>query len=101
MKIATLLTFFNRKDKTLSCLESLFKVCKLYNEKSSSESIDLSVFLVDDGCTDGTADAIKEKFQDKPIHIIRGTGSLYWCRGMCLAWNSALQYSRTGISIYC
>lgn len=94
MKIATLLTCFNRKNKTLSCLETLFRVLEFYNNRTREEIIELEAFLVDDGCTDGTADAIKEKFHDKPIHIIQGTGSLYWSRGMCLAWNSALQYSK-------
>lgn len=91
MKIAVLLTCFNRKEKTVSCLESLFRVLECYNKNPTFELIELSVFLVDDGCTDGTVDAIKEKLKEKPIYIIQGTGSLYWSRGMCLAWEESLK----------
>lgn len=53
MKIAVLLTCFNRKEKTLACLAGLYESQKVYNERNSTP-IEMEVFLTDDGCTDGT-----------------------------------------------
>ncbi len=78
-KIATLLTCFNRVDKTVRCLENL--------EQSKPDNVDLHVFLVDDGSTDGTGDTVRKKFPN--VEVIQGTGSLYWNRGMHLAWKTA------------
>jgi GT2 family glycosyltransferase len=47
----------------------------------------LSLFLVDDGCTDGTADAVREVWPEATI--IHGNGQLYWCGGMRVAWAEA------------
>ncbi|WP_158974678.1 glycosyltransferase family 2 protein [Cellulophaga sp. L1A9] len=78
-KIAVLLTCFNRVDKTLACLENLFA--------SVPDNMVLKVFLVDDGSTDGTGVSVREKFPQ--VQVIQGTGSLYWNRGMHLAWDTA------------
>lgn len=79
-KLAVLMTCHNRKDKTMTCLSSLYK---------ASQPIDYSidVFLVDDGSTDGTGEAVKEKYPE--VNIIKGDGSLFWNQGMRLAWNVA------------
>ena len=79
MKISVLLTCHNRKEKTLICLRKLFE--------QDVRNVEFDVFLVDDGCTDGTAEAVREEFPK--IHIIQGDGSLFWNRGMCLAWEEA------------
>jgi GT2 family glycosyltransferase len=47
----------------------------------------MEVFMVDDGSTDGTGQAVKMKFPG--VNIIQGTGSLFWNRGMHLAWCTA------------
>ena len=75
--IAVLMTCFNRKDKTLKSLESLFR-----------QNADVDVYLVNDGCTDGTHEAVTLQFPQ--VNIIRGTGSLFWNRGMHLAWTTAV-----------
>lgn len=93
MKIAVLLTCFNRKIKTLSCLQSLYHALEVYNNKYENK-IDLSIYLTDDGCTDGTGNAVRENFIDKNITILQGTGNLFWAGGMCLAWNTALRYNK-------
>lgn len=90
MNIAVLLTCFNRKDKTVSCLDNLYSALDFYNSKNLQSTLSLEVFLVDDGCTDGTANAVMTQFYDKKIHIIQGTGSLFWAGGMRLAWSKAL-----------
>lgn len=79
-RIAVLLTVFNRRETTLACLESLFS-------GSVPEGYSIEVYLTDDGCTDGTADAVRERFPD--VRIVAGDGSLYWNRGMIAAWNEA------------
>ena len=79
--IAALLTCHNRKDKTLACLEALYS-------QELPENVRISVYLVDDGCTDGTADAVRGRFQK--INILQGDGSLYWNGGMRLAFNKAM-----------
>jgi GT2 family glycosyltransferase len=78
--IAVLITCHNRKEKTLSCLTALFN-CIL------PDGYTFDVFLVDDGSTDGTSNAVKEKFPQ--VNIIQGNGNLFWNRGMHLAWTIA------------
>jgi GT2 family glycosyltransferase len=81
-KTAVLLTVHNRKEKTLACLDALY-ACVL----PIGHSID--VYLVDDGCTDGTSEAIRELFPR--VNIIKGSGELFWNRGTYLAWQTAIQ----------
>lgn len=90
MKIAVLLTCFNRKDKTISCLTSLYHALDVYNE-NIEDKIDLFIYLTDDGCTDGTADAVRNNFANKNITILQGDGNLYWAGGMRFAWKEALK----------
>lgn len=80
--IAVLMTCHNRKQKTIECLQALFNQSHIENVKSN-------VFLVDDGSTDGTKQAINDLFPD--VTVIEGTGNLYWARGMSLAWQEALK----------
>lgn len=93
-RIAVILTCFNRKDLTLASLQSLYQAQRTYNEIGENK-LSLSVFLTDDGCTDGTADAILSSLPNEDIHIIQGTGSLYWAGGMRMAWKQAL---KSGVS---
>ena len=79
-KIAVLLTCHNRKVKTISCLKSLY-------EATLTKGFSLEIFLVDDGSTDGTAESVEKEFPK--VKIIKGTGNLYWNRGMHLAWKTA------------
>ena len=79
--IAVLITCHNRKVKTLLCLQSLF------SQKGIGDFYDIEVFLVDDGCTDGTPEAIRQNFPQ--VTIIKGNGELYWNSGMHLAWKMA------------
>lgn len=81
--IAVLLTCYNRKEKTLNSLKAL------YAQDQVGELFSLHVFLVDDGSTDGTAESVSQAFPS--VVIIKGTGSLYWNRGMHLAWTKAAE----------
>lgn len=79
-QIAALLTVHNRKEKTLACLQGLF-------DQPLPKDCLLNVYLTDDGCTDGTAAAVKQHFPN--VRIIKGDGNLYWNRGMYRAWEEA------------
>lgn len=78
MKIAVILTCYNRRDVTLQCLTHLYSIKK-----------ELDVYCVDDASTDGTSDAIRKTFPN--VNVINGTGELFWCRGMNLAWKTAVK----------
>lgn len=92
MNIATLLTCFNRKEKTLKCLSRLFSAADKYNAGHNADHrINVSVFLTDDGCMDGTSEAVTEACKDRDLHIIKGDGNLFWAGGMREAWKTALK----------
>ncbi len=80
VSIAAILTCHNRKKKTLTCLADLM------NQDEISK-VDLHVYLVDDGSTDGTSDAVKQKFPQ--VNILQGDGTLYWNGGMRFAFSIA------------
>ncbi|RJP75609.1 MAG: glycosyltransferase family 2 protein [Desulfobacteraceae bacterium] len=81
--IAILMTCHNRKNTTLSCLEALMN-------QEPNPGIRISVFLVDDGSEDGTADAVSEQFPH--VKILYGNGSLYWGGGMRMAFDEASEH---------
>ena len=78
--IAVLLTVFNRREKTLQCLERLYRQVPL-------EGYEVDVYLTDDGCTDGTPEAVAAQYPE--VRVIHGRGDLYWNRGMWTAWDTA------------
>lgn len=91
--IAVIITCFNRCKLTVESLRALFLSCSQYNAAHREETVVLSVFLTDDGCTDGTAETVLSSFPEEKIHIIRGNGSLYWAGGMRKAWATAIERS--------
>ena len=91
INIATIITSFNRKEKTLLCLEHLYKALDAYNNGEDTDKVAMSLFLTNDGCTDGTPESIRECFSDKDITILDGDGNLYWAGGMRFAWKEALK----------
>lgn len=79
-EIAVLITCHNRKEKTLACLTALYN-CII------PDNYIFEVYLVDDGSTDGTSQAVKDNFPQ--VNIILGNGNLYWNQGMRLALETA------------
>ena len=73
-RLCAVLTCFNRREKTLACLEAL------QASGRDTEGIDLQAVLVDDGSTDGTAVAVRLRFPW--VDVVQAEGDLYWCRGM-------------------
>ena len=81
MEIAVLLATFNRKEKTIACLRTL------YAQKFSTE-VKIDVYLTDDASIDGTKEAVKKEFPQVMIFV--GSGSLFWAGGMRNSWQKAL-----------
>lgn len=71
----------NRREHTLSCLRAL-------RQQTVDGKVVIEVYLLDDGSTDGTSEAISNQFPD--VHIIKGDGSLFWNRGMHEAFAAAI-----------
>ncbi len=81
--VAVLLTCHNRCATTVEALGAL--------RGAAGDHITLHTTLVDDGSTDGTAEAVEREFPE--VHRIRGSGDLYWNGGMRLAWQSAIKFN--------
>ena len=79
MRIAVLMTCYNRYEVTRRCLVRLF-------ESVLKDGIDYDVWLVDAASPDRTGNRIKKEFARVNLICCEG---LYWCRGMHLAWRSA------------
>jgi len=79
--VAVLLTVHDRKEKTLECLK---QVCV----QQLPDGYAVDIFLTDDGCTDGTSEAVAREYPQ--VNIIHGDGTLFWNRGMAKAWTAAV-----------
>ena len=79
-RVAVLMACHNRVEKTLRSLECLAQAAR---------GMPYDVFLVDDGSTDGTSDMVKARYPS--VNVIHGDGSLYWAKGMHLAWQTAAE----------
>src|SRR5215213_1125781 len=77
--LAVLITCHNRRAKTIACLDALFTQARFAGG--------FRVFLVDDGSTDGTREAVEAQFSN--VTILRGNGTLFWCGGMRKAFAAA------------
>ncbi len=81
MKIAVLLTTYNRESKTINCLRSL-------NNAILPFSWEYNVFITDDNSSDQTVNSIISNFPN--INIVVSKNNLYWARGMNESWKRAL-----------
>lgn len=82
MKLAVLMACYNRRAKTVECLQQLAVAAR-------RAEVDYQLFLFDDGSTDGTADAV-QSLEPNAV-ILRGDGSYFWNRSMNRAFDAALQ----------
>lgn len=83
--VAILLTVFNRKEKTLRCLDSIqMAYC------SELIPFHINVYITDDGSSDDTEKEILDRRYGFSISILKGDGNLFWNRGMINSWNAAL-----------
>jgi GT2 family glycosyltransferase len=81
-RLAVILTCHNRREKTLTCLDALARSAVV-------AAVDFHAYLVDDGCSDGTGEAVKQKFPRTTV--ILGSGALFWNGGMRLGFREALR----------
>lgn len=72
----------NRRELTLQCLRSLSRIDR--------SGLDVTIFVVDDGSTDGTADAVRRDFPE--VHLVQGTGDLWYTAGTNLGIHAALKH---------
>jgi GT2 family glycosyltransferase len=79
-RIAAIMAAYNRKDLTLACLASL--------RAQRVDAVTLDAIVLDDASTDGTGQAIAERFPEATV--LRGDGQRYWNGGMRLAFAAAL-----------
>jgi GT2 family glycosyltransferase len=77
-RVAVLMTCHDRRALTVRCLESL---------RAQSGDADVALFVVDDGSSDGTTQAIRAVWP--AAQVIPGDGALFWNGGMRLAWGTA------------
>lgn len=79
--IAVLIAVHNRLATTLACLEQLYT-------QPLEPGVQLRVFLVDDGSTDGTTQAIQQQYPQ--VDLLQGNGHLFWGGAMRLAFQTAM-----------
>ncbi len=82
VKVEVVTPVHNRKELTLACLRSL--------AAADQSGLDLHIVLVDDGSTDGTAEAIRKEFPN--VEVITGDGNLWYTAGMNVALKAALKH---------
>jgi GT2 family glycosyltransferase len=80
--IAVLLTCFNRRQKTLACIDAVLA-------QTALDDVALDFYITDDASRDGTAEALLGKYH--AIRLLNGDGSLFWNGGMRLAWAEAFK----------
>ena len=81
LKIAIVTPIHNRREITLQCLRSLSRIDRT--------GIDLSIFIVDDGSTDGSWEAIEHNFPE--VNLIKGDGNLWFTEGTNVAIREAMK----------
>ena len=81
-KVALVIPVYNRRDTTLQALKSLSRIDK--------RGLDVRVYIVDDGSTDGTSDAIREHYPE--THLIQGDGTLHYAAGTNRGISAALEW---------
>ena len=81
-KIAVVFTYYNRKEKTINCINKLHA-----SVEKMGNTVQLSYYACDDGSTDNTSDELKKIIPD--LFICKGTGDLFWAKGMAKAMEYA------------
>jgi GT2 family glycosyltransferase len=81
VRIEVVTPVHNRKELTLRCLDSL--------KQADLTGIEIHVIVVDDGSTDGTAEALAQQFPD--VTVVPGDGSLWYTAGTNVGLKEALK----------
>ncbi len=83
LKIEIVTPVHDRREETMQCLKSI--------SRSVTEGSAVHVIVVDDGSTDGTADAIRADFPD--VEIVVGNGDLWYTAGTNRGIEAALKHA--------
>jgi len=83
-RIAILIASFNHREKLLQCLAAAFNQIAVL---SSDKQYSFDVFVVDDASTDGSAEAVRDKFPQ--VNVTRNPEKAYWNRAQHQAWKIA------------
>lgn len=95
-RVALVMPVFNRREITLQCLRSLRRV--------ESTSLQIRIFVVDDGSQDGTSDAIRRDFPE--VELIAGDGTLHYAAGTnrgieaAMKWNADFVVTMNDDAVY-
>ncbi len=82
IRLAIVSPVHNRRELTLQCLRSLSRI--------DPTGFEVATYIVDDGCTDGTREAIEQQFPE--TNIVQGTGELWYTAGTNLGVVAALKH---------
>ena len=82
MRILSIFTCYNRKEKTKKCIETILA----YNP-----ACEFTFVAVDDGSTDGTYEMLQNLQAEVCIYIVRGKGDWFYSAGMNAGMEYALQ----------
>jgi GT2 family glycosyltransferase len=82
MKVGIAIPVHNRRDTTLQALGSI--------ARADMRGLDVKVFIVDDGSTDGTAEAIARTFPG--VQIVPGDGTLHYAGGTNRGMSAAIAW---------
>lgn len=89
MKIAVIIPVFNRRETTLNYLKQMGQL--------DHGDAELTIIVVDDASTDGTAEAIKQHFP--ATIVLPGSGNLWWTGAVNVGVQYALQGSFDAVLI--
>ena len=81
IRIAALMTCHNRVACTTQSVRAL--------KAQTVPGVSVDLFLVDDGSSDGTAQAVRDIFPQ--VTILTGDGNLFWCGGVRWAFEQAIK----------
>jgi len=81
-KVEIVTPVHNRREETLQCLKSLARIDRT--------GLSVHMIIVDDGSTDGTAEAVKSEFPD--VEIVKGDGNLWYTAGTNRGLEAALRH---------
>ncbi|MGB4989617.1 MAG: glycosyltransferase, partial [Pyrinomonadaceae bacterium] len=82
IRVAFVIPVHNRREITLQCLRSLARIDRT--------GLSIKIFIVDDGSTDGTSDAIREQYPD--VELISGDGTLHYAGGTNRGIEAAMKW---------
>ena len=80
-KIAIIIPVYNRKNTTLNCISQFQQISK--------KGFETDIIVIDDGSTDGTSEAIMQKYPD--TILLQGDGNLWWSGGINKGFEYALK----------